>query len=516
MSRVQGRYLNGDSVLVGTCKTIGSTLVAIAILHHRFASAIVLLCPTTTKNLTDFHTETPPPIVSIIIKSEEENELPSEDDFRITLRLHAEHEDTATCVRALEMLRHADFAVPLVTEVLLHAARDDEPEAHREILCTLVRAGADATGALLEAASDGAGQNAVERLLSASVSPDIADSNGDTALIVASREGCKVVVEAVLSAGANIEHVNVNPVNWGGDTALIIASRKGHVDVVETLISARANIAHLNDCKASALTAASHVGWKDVVEALLSVGCNVNQPDIWGFHPLFRAVADGHKDVVELLLRAEADVNLQNRYPHAASMMDSSWTWKIKDNMVPLSSTLQMYPPLNDDQPNTKGGFTVLCGAVMRGHKDVVRVLLAALANVNHVTDEGETPLSYASQYGHDHMVETLVSAGARIDHVDVDGETALFNASRNGHTNTVEALVSAGVRVNHANVDGETALFVASRHGHKNTVEALVSAGANVNHANVDGDTALAIATSHRRKVVAEALLSAGAKCSY
>eukprot|EP00397_Hematodinium_sp_SG-2012_P031418 GEMP01033351.1.p1 GENE.GEMP01033351.1~~GEMP01033351.1.p1 ORF type:complete len:565 (+),score=85.07 GEMP01033351.1:198-1697(+) len=489
MSRIQGQYLSGVSVFVGICQTIGSVLVWVARSHHRFAAAIVLVCPTTGRDLTDFHTEIPPPIVAIIIKLEEENQLPSEKDFRVTLRLHAEHGDTATCVRALEMLRHTDFAVPLVTEVLLSAARGDGSEDQHKIIRTLVRAGVDGTGALLQAASDCVDQNAVERLLSARVSPDLADKNGDTALIVASRKGCKGVVEAVLSAGANIDHANMYAELTGGDTALIIASRNGHVDVVETLISARANVEHLNDWNASALMVASVCGHKDVLEALLSVGVNVDQQDIWGTSALFRAVVIGQKDVVELLLRAEADVNLLTHYPRGEMMIEILSEW-MADNIT-LLEAIQMISRANDDQANTKCGFSALCAAAMRGQKDVAGVLLAALANVNHVTDEGETPLSYASQYGHDHMVETLVSAGARIDHVDADGETALFSASRNGHANMVEALLSARACLNHANVDGETALFTAFRRRHKKMAEALVSAGVDVHHANVYGDIA-------------------------
>eukprot|EP00397_Hematodinium_sp_SG-2012_P028372 GEMP01029865.1.p1 GENE.GEMP01029865.1~~GEMP01029865.1.p1 ORF type:complete len:515 (+),score=98.77 GEMP01029865.1:84-1628(+) len=510
MSRVQGRYLNGDSVLVGTCKTIGSTLVAIAILHHRFASAIVLLCPTTTKNLTDFHTETPPPIVSIIIKSEEENELPSEDDFRITLRLHAEHEDTATCVRALKMLRHADFAVPLVTEVLLHAARDDEPEAHREILCTLVRAGADATGALLEAASDGAGQNAVGSLLSASVSPDIADRNGDTALIVAARHGCKGVVEALLSAGANIDHANTNGIMARGETALMIACREGQTDVVETLLSARANVDLSNNHNSQALSLACVWSRVDVVKVLLSAGVkNIDFPDIWGCSPLFFSAVEGRKEVVELLLRAGVNVNHGSSYPYLPMIVGSTEGWLA--NGCVTDEAVLMFPSHTNDE-NTKNGYTALHGAARRGHHEVVGVLLSARAHVNQATDNGDTALLMASRHADKNSVNALLSAGACVNHANTDGETVLLVACRLSDKNLVNALLSAVACVNHPNADGETALLIASRGRNKNLLEALISAQSCVNHANMDAETALSIASRRGNADLLETSTYAGA----
>uniref|UniRef100_A0A1X7T743 Uncharacterized protein n=1 Tax=Amphimedon queenslandica TaxID=400682 RepID=A0A1X7T743_AMPQE len=49
---------------------------------------------------------------------------------------------------------------------------------------------------------------------------------GDTALIVAAREGNCDVVELLLKKGANPSHSN-----YSGNTALIAAAERGHYDI---------------------------------------------------------------------------------------------------------------------------------------------------------------------------------------------------------------------------------------------------------------------------------------------
>eukprot|EP00397_Hematodinium_sp_SG-2012_P065580 GEMP01095736.1.p1 GENE.GEMP01095736.1~~GEMP01095736.1.p1 ORF type:complete len:192 (+),score=57.30 GEMP01095736.1:143-718(+) len=132
MARVQAQYLGGNSVVLDNCDTVGSVMVRIANLHHRFASDVVVVCPDTGKNLTDPPSQKTPALVSVVLKQEAESPA---DDLRLTLRLHAEQEDSATCARALDMLR---------------------------------RTGADGDAVFLDAASDG-NVKAVKTLLSAGV-----------------------------------------------------------------------------------------------------------------------------------------------------------------------------------------------------------------------------------------------------------------------------------------------------------------------------------------------------------
>jgi ankyrin repeat protein len=125
---------------------------------------------------------------------------------------------------------------------------------------------------------------------------------------------------------------------------------------------------------------------------------------------------------------------------------------------------------------------------------EVVRALLEASAEVNHVADRGVTALFVAAQNGHAQVVRTLLEAGAEADHAADEGFTALFAAALKGHVEVVRALLEAGAEVDHAADAGCTALFVAAQNGNAEIVRALLEAGADLNRAH-DGVTPLAAA---------------------
>jgi ankyrin repeat protein len=68
------------------------------------------------------------------------------------------------------------------------------------------------------------------------------DNNGYTALMIASENGHKEVVELLLNKGANINYKNDD-----GYTALMLASAKGHKNIVELLLNKGAHIDYKND-----------------------------------------------------------------------------------------------------------------------------------------------------------------------------------------------------------------------------------------------------------------------------
>ena len=119
--------------------------------------------------------------------------------------------------------------------------------------------------------------------------------------------------------------------------------------------------------------------------------------------------------------------------------------------------------------------------AAQKGHKAVVRRLLAAGAEVDKVWNDGATPLIIAAQNGHKAVVGALLAAGAEVDKAANEGKTPLFIAAQNGHEAVVGALVARGAEVDKARIDGATPLIIAARNGHDALVEMLVAAGAAV-----------------------------------
>ncbi|KAH7144601.1 ankyrin repeat-containing domain protein, partial [Dactylonectria estremocensis] len=75
-------------------------------------------------------------------------------------------------------------------------------------------------------------ESIVQLLLKEGASPNIADFDGDTALLLASGRGHHKIVELLLQKGAD-----PNIANTDGDTPLQLASGNGHQKVVELLIA---------------------------------------------------------------------------------------------------------------------------------------------------------------------------------------------------------------------------------------------------------------------------------------
>jgi ankyrin repeat protein len=109
-------------------------------------------------------------------------------------------------------------------------------------------------------------------------------------------------------------------------------------------------------------------------------------------------------------------------------------------------------------------GLTPLMAAARGGHGDIVRILLAADAEVNLMSgprrgctdDAASTALTFAAGQGDLETVRLLISAGADVSARNGDNETALMRATQRGHTEVVKALLQAGADVEGRDDEGE------------------------------------------------------------
>ena len=85
----------------------------------------------------------------------------------------------------------------------------------------------------------------------------------------------------------------------------------------------------------------------------------------------------------------------------------------------------------------------------------------------------------WAAGWGHTEMMKVLIAAGADVDAQTKDGLTALMFAAAFGHTEIVQAVVDAGADVNAKLKTGRTALTLAAQASHIETVNILKQAGA-------------------------------------
>ncbi|RLN60046.1 hypothetical protein BBJ28_00023081 [Nothophytophthora sp. Chile5] len=147
--------------------------------------------------------------------------------------------------------------------------------------------------------------------------------------------------------------------------------------------------------------------------------------------------------------------------------------------------------------------------ASLKGHTDVVELLLANKASVDTQLPNGDTALKVACEYGQVGAVRALLASGAAIELATDQGFTALMSASLKGHTDVVELLLANKASVDTQRSNGATALYIACEYGQVGAVRALLASGAAIELATDQGFTALMSASEEGHTDVVELLLA-------
>jgi len=134
--------------------------------------------------------------------------------------------------------------------------------------------------------------------------------------------------------------------------------------------------------------------------------------------------------------------------------------------------------------------------AHLAGNVQVFGILVESGADVNSMTNRGDTALHYAAQQGNAEIVKLLIEKNANVN-VEEEGQRALMIAAHGGHSEIVKILLNANADVDVQNWLGSTALIDAARDGHAEIVKMLLDAKADVGRQSLWGDTALNMAKS-------------------
>jgi uncharacterized protein len=214
----------------------------------------------------------------------------------------------------------------------------------------------------------------------------------------------------------------------------------------------------------------------DEIKALLKSGLSTETPIDYGDHsitPLLKASWDGEAEIVAVLLGAGAKVNARD----------------------------------------TGSGVTPLMNAVQREHVGVIRLLLAAKADVSPKSKFDFNAFTMAVAGGKQEIAEMLLDAGAKVDD-GASGLTPLQFAATTGNVEMIRFLAKRGANVNHGvKQGGQTALLTAIYGAKPKAVQALIELKADVNAKTKDGDTPLKAARKGDQEDIVELLKAAGAK---
>ncbi|XP_056302439.1 ankyrin repeat and KH domain-containing protein 1 isoform X1 [Danio aesculapii] len=152
-------------------------------------------------------------------------------------------------------------------------------------------------------------------------------------------------------------------------------------------------------------------------------------------------------------------------------------------NTASPPSMLPLYPSVDIDAHTESNHDTALTLACAGGHEELVSVLIARGANIEHRDKKGFTPLILAATAGHVGVVEILLDKGGDIEaQSERTKDTPLSLACSGGRQEVVELLLLRGANKEHRNVSDYTPLSLAASGGYVNIIKILLNAGAEIN----------------------------------
>ncbi|XP_072429490.1 2-5A-dependent ribonuclease-like isoform X2 [Chiloscyllium punctatum] len=282
---------------------------------------------------------------------------------------------------------------------------------------------------------------------------------------------------------------------------LLNAVQAEEEDMVDLLLEHGAEPGLRKKNGASPFIVAAITGNVNLLRKFLALGAGIDEADDNGFTAFMEAAQYGHEEALRFLFQEHANVNKGRQVSGARANIG-------------------------------KGGKTALIDAVMKGHMDIVEILLDEMnADVNAFDNIRKTPLIHALDGSNEEIVEALLKRGADVNAMDgnqntplsvaltkctlrsplleqlvkctqnlnvqdADGKTPLILAVEKKMPRVVKLLLeNDSTELNAQDRSGQTALLAAVENKDTSLTEVLCKGGADVSRANNRGDTALMIA---------------------
>jgi ankyrin repeat protein len=419
-------------------------------------------------------------------------------------------------------------------------------------------------------------EGVARQLLAAGASPDAADEEGRTPLMLAATHGSVGVAQALLERGANVEaksrtderpllaaterhargtttlllkhHAQVNVRSQAGSTPIFNAVRHGDAELAAELLAAGADPNTLSPVKVSVLVEAYgrndlatmkallakgadpdarnakgirllHVaiGERNVprAEVLLGAGANVSEPDAAGLSPLVRAIDNQDDEMLAVLIRHKAP--LRESDPNGDALVYRAIRTDAPAIVRRLLSSGAPVPARG------QGGRTLVSNVLaMDDHTEMLEAVLRGGASPRIANSDGDYPVHEAASTGKLESLKLLLSLGASPHDVDSKGrDLGLLAADRQDHDLLEMVLPVASVRARTPEGDtlltkllGDSSAQEASGFDYKRSVwvRDLIRRGASPNAANARGNTPLHVAIRKGFSLTAAELLNAGA----
>ncbi|KAF3389106.1 putative ankyrin repeat protein [Penicillium rolfsii] len=210
---------------------------------------------------------------------------------------------------------------------------------------------------------------------------------------------------------------------------------------------------------------------KNNIEKVASLLTNGASPDgLSDRPPLKLAVQLGRIEIMKLLFQYNGDD-------------DELITAAYKGNLKVLKMLID-YRNQRGYRGNaaSRGGDEPIHCAAARGHLECVQLLVEEGAKIDAENGSCMTPLHFAAGYVNGvTMVRFLVASGADVNALTEMGETAISIAASKGNVAVVKELLRSSPDLSLRDYYGETVLHVAAYYSPLRTVQMLVEAGADI-----------------------------------
>ncbi len=241
-------------------------------------------------------------------------------------------------------------------------------------------------------------------LLAEQADPNVAETDGTTALHWAVQNDDVDIAAELVRAGAD-----ATAANRYGVTPLHLAAVNGSARMIELLLDAGARATEIGSEGETVLMTAARTGDVEAAAVLIEAGAEVDAREGWhGQTALMWAAAQGHPAMIAALIDAGAAVNA----------VSNTVEWERQRTAEPRAKWL---PP---------GGMTPLLFAAREGCVECIGVLVERGADVDMTTPDGISPVVSALINGHYDTAAALVEAGTDPQLVDYTGRSALYAAA--------------------------------------------------------------------------------------
>ncbi len=350
---------------------------------------------------------------------------------------------------------------------------------------------------------------------------NLANTEGNTLLHLATKAGVPEAVEALLEKGAK-----PSMRNKAGKTALDLAydmqNSLKHAECAEKIVLAGGYSS--NDEFTYFAPAVRNSNWNirfegglaplhfaaaaeqlGYLDFMLTKGADPQVKSASGATPLHEALRNGKIEAAKHLIAAKADVNARDAQGNSPLHL-----------VMPLEARMEGVKLLlaSGADPNVKdnhGDAPLHVVVTMNMDPAVLKALIEGKADVDIRNLKGKTALSLAAEYGRDKLVPVLLEGGANIFAADDEGKTPFDAALATGG-----ALVSAFITpktVGARDDTGATPLHVAVATGASPSIVAsIIEAKADVVARDKAGDTPLHIAVRKDLPALGTLLIANGA----